>query len=145
MGKCKVNDKWFQCSDKNGYLIGSWAKKSSETTLFCMVCQSDFNVGHGFSRIDQHVETKIHKNNYQTKLYTLQLKLEKVDSAWHENEVNSSGETDSFYRFIFWTTDKIYTTWLDETSIFKSHRKSSEDGIDVYCKISTVSLFTEWQ
>ena len=58
-----------------------------------MLCQSDFNVDHGFSRIDLHIETKIHKNSCQTKLYSLQLKLEKMDSACHENEVNSNGET----------------------------------------------------
>ena len=57
------------------------------------MCQSDFNVEHSFSKIDQHVETKIHKKNCKTKLHLLQPKLEKVDSACYENEVSSSGET----------------------------------------------------
>ena len=144
MGKCKVNDKLFQCSDKNGSLSRSWAKRSLETMLFCMVYPSDFNVDHGFFKNWPTCWNKNSQEQLLNKTRPSSIEIGKngfcLSWAWSQFEW---GESDSFYTFIFSTTDKICTTWRDDTCIFKLHRKSNGDGIDVYRKISTMLLLTE--
>jgi hypothetical protein len=75
MGKCKVREEWFKRKDPNGYLIGLWAKKAGEHDIFCIVCETNLNIDHGFCRILQHAEKKGHISNCNTKLASKQLRL----------------------------------------------------------------------
>jgi len=66
MGKCGVNNEWFQRKDSRDNLVSTWGRKYSDSKVFCIVCTITINCElKGFQALQQHATTSKHIYNYK--------------------------------------------------------------------------------
>ncbi|XP_065091912.1 uncharacterized protein LOC135712784 [Ochlerotatus camptorhynchus] len=62
MGKCCFRVVWLKQVDSSGCTVSDWAKKHSETEVFCKICRKSFSITKGFQAIDQHARSAKHRD-----------------------------------------------------------------------------------
>lgn len=87
MEKCKFQNLWLHKKDPNGVEISTWLRKASNNEEgSCVVCECSFSVSKGFQSVTQHAIGLKHKNNYSTKMSTLQSRLATTAQGGGDNE-----------------------------------------------------------
>ena len=75
MGKCKFQSDWISKTLSN-VANGEWLRKHDSENAYCTICQCTISVTKGYQAVENHSQTKKHKDNVSVKLPKSQLEIQ---------------------------------------------------------------------
>jgi len=143
MGKCVVNNEWFQRKDSGDNLVSTWGRKHSDYKVFCIVCTITINCELKDFQLQQHAITSKHISNYKDKLGEKQLHLSASLPTTSTNIEQNVNEKKNIKSLFIQTSSRDLATKAEliwrMKSVISNMSAASIDGISQIFK----SMFPE--